>query len=174
MGQEPVPLKPDGPPMAMTDQHNSNRVKSHFLEVLTGSAAGLIGLGLLMPFVFLVHEAFVQSLRETSVIILFVIMTGLGVFLLLVSYRLLTKSGAYSGAYDGGGLLSPTGWMVMGGIFSVQTVIFASDTAWQSGDLILLLLMFSSTLLAGLCFLMAIRSAKKIRWNVELGRTKRE
>lgn len=169
MGQEPVPLKPDGPPMATTDQHNSNRVTSHFLEVLTGSVAGLIGLGLLMPFVFLVHEAFVQSLRETSVIILFVIMTGLGVFLLLVSYRLLTKSDARAV----GGLLSPTGWMVMGGIFSVQTVIFASDTAWQSGDPILLLLMFSSTLLAGLCFLMAIRLAKKLRWNVELGRTKR-
>lgn len=161
MSQEPVTQTPDSPPMATTDQHNSNQAATNILEMLTGSIAGLIGFSLLMPFAFLVHEAFVLSMREASVIILFVIMTGLGVFLLLVSYRMLTKSAVY----DGGGLLSSAGWTVMGGTFTVQTVIFASDTAWWSGDLILLVLMFSSTVLAGLCFMMATRTAKQHWWN---------
>lgn len=163
MGQEPVPLKPDGPPIATTDQHDSNRIASRFFEVLIGFVAGLIGLGLLMPFALLVYKALLQSLNETSTVILFVVMTGVGVFFALVSYRLLTKRGARVG----GGLLSPTGWMAMGGIFSVQTVILASDSAWQSGDILLLSAIFFSILLAGLCFLMATRLAKKPWWRRE-------
>jgi hypothetical protein len=95
--------------MAILFSHDSNRVAPRYLEVLTGSVAGLIGLALL-SLVVLILYASVEQWRapDTPLLLTSVAMAGIGVFFSLVSYRLLTKRGARAG----GRLLSPAGWRV--------------------------------------------------------------
>src|SRR5438093_1281854 len=105
-----------------------------YLTILIGSITGLIGLGLLILVVWIVYASVEQwRAPDTPFLLTTVAMACIGAFLALVSYRLLVNRGSRVG----GGLLSPTGWRVLGGIFTGFVVLFVNAT-WRSGDLKLL------------------------------------
>lgn len=126
-------------------------------HILIGAITGLIGAGLLIFALLLVIASIERSkLPDNPLLITTAVMALIGAFMSLVSYRLLTRKGSRVG----GGLLSPTGWRVMGGFFLGGTVVLASK-AWQSGDIKVWTAIFFGIAFGRLCFTAAQRQSTK-------------
>jgi hypothetical protein len=132
-----------------------------FFTILVGLISGAIGLGLLCLVGWMAVVSIQKmDLPNTPLLVMFAIMAGVGAFMALVSYRLLTNRGASVG----GGLLSPTGWRVMGSIF-VGISVFLAGAVWRSESFSVKALspiLFGITF-AGWCFMTA-RKLSKTRW----------
>ena len=128
-----------------------------YLEVPIGLVSGLISVGLLiLVFGFAYISAEKSSVPDTPIMIVAVVMAVLGVFFSMVSYRLLTKRGSRTG----GGLLSPTGWKIVGMIF-VGLALLLGIGGWWQGDLRTFMTSFIGVAFARLCFTAAQRGSTK-------------
>jgi cobalamin synthase len=118
-------------------------------RMLIGGITGLIGIGLLILVACLLFIASVERSEPPNnpLLITTAVMVVIGMFMSLVSYRLLTGQRSRAGS----GLLSPIGWRVIGAIFLGVGVVLAG-VAWQSADFQVLLAILWCILFARLCF----------------------
>jgi hypothetical protein len=99
------------------------------MEVLIGVISGLIGLGLLSLVTLIIYKLAIGKGKAPDIpfLTITVIMVVTGAFFSLLSYRLLLNRGARVG----GGLLSPSGWRVLGSIFVVLAIALAGAAIWR-------------------------------------------
>lgn len=136
---------------------NASPPSLHVVEILIGFVCGLIGLGLLVLFAVLLFEIVDHGIMPTTVILIGTAsMPPVGIFFSTLSYRLLTGRGTRVG----GGLLSPSGWRIIGGSFAFLAVIlFIGMIGLNMWDLTGSLL--ATLVFAAMCYYAANRDRNK-------------
>jgi hypothetical protein len=86
----------------------------------------------------------------------FPIMAGIGVFMALLSYRLILNRAARVG----GGLLSPMGWKVVGVFFAGTAIMLSTAAVWH-GQLQVFISAVPAVVFAVMCFAAANRYSSR-------------
>jgi hypothetical protein len=136
---------------------NASLPSFRLIEILIGFVCGLIGLGLFVLFAMLLFESVDRwTMPKTAGLMEIMAIPPLGIFFSILSYRLFTVRGAK----DGGGLLSPSGWRIIGISFAFLAGIFFIGmiglNMWElTGSLV------ATIVFTAMCFYVANRHRNK-------------
>jgi hypothetical protein len=127
------------------------------VDIVIGFVCGLIVLGLLALFLMVLFGSIDRRVMPKPYELIGIMaIPGLGIFFGVLSYRLITGRGAKAG----GGLLSPSGWRMIGIVFVILAgILFIGMVGLNLWGLTGALL--STIVFAAMCFYVAIIDRSK-------------